>query len=74
MDRITGCRVCVSLTSFTNSTAYLAIHSPLWGDAKAALQERGRPSDVKFRTSASVSTSGAIPVVTCETVLLAAMS
>ena len=64
MGRITGCRVCVSLMSFTNSTVSLAIHSSLWGDAKVALQVGGRPSDVRFRTGASVSTSGASPVVT----------
>ena len=37
MGRITGCRVCVSLTNLMNSITFLTIHSSLWGDAKAAL-------------------------------------
>ena len=35
----------------------------MWGDAKVTLHVRGRPSDVRLRTGASVSTSRASPVV-----------
>ena len=68
MGRITGCKVSVSLTSFINSITSLAIHSSLLEDAKAALQVRGLPSDVRFRMGASDSTSGVSPVVTVASV------
>ena len=64
MGRITGLRVLVSQTNFMSSAASLAIHSPLWGEAKAAFHVSGRPSDVRLRTGASASSSGASPVVT----------
>ena len=64
MGRITGFRVSISLTSLINSITSLAIHSSLLGDAKAALQVRGLPSDVRLKTGASDSTSGVSPVVT----------
>ena len=50
--------------SLINSSTSAAIHSSFWGDAKAALHVSGRPSDVRLRTGASASTSGASPVVT----------
>ena len=64
MGRITGLSVLVSRTNLMSSAASLAIHSPLWGDVKAALHVSGRPSDVRLRAGASASTSGVSPVMT----------